>query len=212
MYLTINQNLKEKKNLKIIFVSGSPRKHGNTAKILEMVSNRIKDTFDIQMCYLTDYQINGCLGCSHCQGVLDKLGCIQKDDTEKLLHQLIDADIILYGTPLYGHSYSGQLKLFMDRHVALFKFVAGSDKGVSEMEIRSFISGKPVGLIVSCQGPEEQNTELIKAQFDKFCESSLTHCFGKYIFPWCDPTAKQSEYSEETLQRIIDDIQHLSMR
>lgn len=197
--------------MKILLVSGSPRKRGNTAKILELVSNKIKDKFDVQICYLADYQVNGCLGCTRCQEVFDKPGCIQKDDAEKLLYRLIDSDIILYGTPLYGHSYSGQLKLFLDRHVALFKFVSGSDKTVNEMEIRSFISGKPVGLIVSCQGPEEQNTELIKAQFDKFCESSLTHCFGKYIFPWCDSNSKQSKYADETLQQIIDDIQHLSV-
>ena len=41
----------------------------------------------------------------------------------------------------------------MDRHVALFKFVGGSDKAVDEMEIKSFIENRPVGLIVSCQGP-----------------------------------------------------------
>lgn len=210
MYLTILK-FKGEIKLKILLVSGSPRKRGNTAKILELVSNKIKDKFDVQICYLADYQVNGCLGCSHCQEVFDKPGCIQKDDAEKLLYRLIDSDIILYGTPLYGHSYSGQLKLFLDRHVALFKFVSGSDKAVNEMEIRSFISGKPVGLIVSCQGPEEQNTELIKAQFDKFCESSLTHCFGKYIFPWCDSNSKQSKYADETLQQIIDDIQHLSV-
>ena len=196
--------------MKIIFVSGSPRKQGNTGKILEMISNRIKDTAEIQTFYLSDLQVNGCLGCSHCQRILDGIGCIQKDDVEKLLHQLIDADIILYGTPLYGHSYSGQLKLFMDRHVAMFKFVDGNDKSVNEMEIHSFISGKPVGLVVSCQGPEEENTELIKAQFDKFCESSLTNCFGKYIFPWCDTKIKNSQYSKETLELLIGDLQHIS--
>lgn len=198
--------------MKIISILGSPRKHGNTARILEAANNRLNDIADVEIFCLTDYQINGCLGCSRCQKVLDKPGCIQKDDAQKILHKLMEADIILYGTPLYGHSYSGQLKLFMDRHVALLKFVAGSDKAVNEMEIRSFIGKKPVGLIVSCQGPEEDNTELIKAQFDKFCESSLTQCLGKYIFSWCDPTTKQSEYPDEIIRQIVDDIEHLKIR
>jgi len=89
--------------------------------------------------------------------------------------------------------------------------VGGSDKAVSEMKIHSLICNKPVGLIVSCQGPEEDNTELIKAQFDKFCESSLTFCFGKYIFPWCNPTIKQSLYSEKILQQIVNDIKHVTL-
>ena len=192
--------------MKIVSILGSPKKHGNTAMILEKVSTKLKGVADFEIIHITDYKINGCLGCSCCQQVLDKLGCIQKDDVEKLLHKLMDADVILYGTPLYGHSYSGQLKIFMDRHVALFKFVAGSDKSVNEMEILSFIEKKPVGLIVSCRGPEEYNTELIKQQFNKFCESSLANCIGTYIFPWCDETIKESNYSKATIQKIGDDI------
>ncbi len=196
--------------MKILLVSGSPRKQGNTANILRTVSDRIKNIMEVQTANLSDLEVQGCLGCSHCQKNLKEIGCVQKDDVEKLLHQLINADIILYGTPLYGHSYSGQLKLFMDRHVAMFKFVDGNEKSVDEMEIHSFIKDKPVALIVSCQGPEEQNTELIKAQFDKFCESSLSHCMGKYIFPWCDTKIKNSQYSEETLNQLINDLQYLN--
>lgn len=195
--------------MKIVLILGSPRNHGNTATILEMIKDRTKDLYNVEIISLSDYKVDGCLGCSQCQEISNEIGCVQKDDTEKLLNKLIESDIILYGTPLYGHSYSGQLKLFLDRHVALFKFVTGSDKSVSEMKINSFISNKSVGLIVSCQGPEKHNTELIKEQFDKFCESSLTQCFGKYVFPLCDPTAKQSEFADETLQQIINDMQYI---
>ena len=192
--------------MKIISILGSPKKHGNTATILKKVSTKLNGSADIEIIHITDYKINGCLGCSCCQQVLDKPGCIQKDDGEKLLQKIMDADVVLYGTPLYGHSYSGQLKIFMDRHVALFKFVACSEKSVNEMEIQSFIANKPVGLIVSCRGPEEYNTELIKEQFNKFCESSLADCLGTYIFPWCDETSNESNYSEDTIQKIVDDI------
>lgn len=195
--------------MKIIIILGSPRKQGNTSRILNIIKDRLKDTYDVEIEYLSDYEINGCLGCSQCQAIIDKPGCVQKDQANQLLQQLINADVILYGTPLYGHSYSGQLKIFMDRHVALFKFVDGSDKAVGEMEIRSFLQNKPVGLIVSCQGPEEDNTELIQAQFNKFCESSVTKCLGKYIFPFCDVDSDKSEYSEETILRIVHDITNI---
>jgi hypothetical protein len=77
------------------------------------------------------------------------------------------------------------------------------------MEIHSLINGKSVGLIVSCQGPEENNTELVKAQFDKFCESSLTCCLGKYVFPFCDPNLQQSDYSQDKIQQAVSDIQRV---
>jgi len=63
---------------------------------------------------------------------LNELGCVQHDDVEQILNKVMSADAVLYGTPLYGHSYSGQLKLLMDRHAALFKFVGGEDKAVDE--------------------------------------------------------------------------------
>ncbi len=191
----------------LLLICGSPRKRGNTAHILESLASRLNGKYAVEVCYITHYQVNGCLGCNACQRNLEGPGCVQKDQAGELLDKIIHADAVLYGTPLYGHSYSGQLKLLMDRHVALFKFVGGSEKAVDEMEILSFIKDKPVGLVVSCQGPNQDNTELVQMQFDRFCESSLAHCFGKYIFPWCSPDVDETTYSQELLGKIISDIE-----
>ena len=94
--------------------------------------------------------------------------------------------------------------------MVLFKFEGGADKAVEEMEIQSFIAGKPVGLVISCQGPEENNTELVKMQFDKFCESSLSRCFGKYAFFWCFPDAEETRLSQTTLDAIVSDLDWLN--
>lgn len=193
--------------MKVLFFSGSPRKNGNTAAIIEQVAEKVREHHIVEICYIADYQINGCKGCNVCQRNLVATGCIQKDMAAMLLDKIIDADVVVYGTPLYGHSYSGQLKIFMDRHVALFKFVGGSENSVDEMEILSFIKDKPTALIVSCQGPMENNTELIQMQFKKFCESSLSHCFGTYIFPWCSPDVVCSHFSADIINRIVCDIE-----
>ncbi|MGM9650091.1 MAG: flavodoxin family protein [Butyricicoccaceae bacterium] len=198
--------------MNLLMLCGSPRKNGNTAAILNQVQSRLAERHSAELCYITDYQINGCMGCNACQSVLEQPGCMQRDQAGILLDKILSADAVLYGTPLYGHSYSGQMKILMDRHVALFKFVGGSDQSVGEMEIISFLKDKPVGLVVSCQGPEEDNTELIQMQFDKFCASSLAVCFGKYIFPWCAPDAKDTDLSEDTIQKMMDDIALLQQR
>lgn len=65
-----------------------------------------------------------------------------------------------------------------------------------------------MALVVSCQGPEKHNTELVAIQFEKFCESSLPRNLGTYVFPWCDPNAKGLNYSQETLQRLADRIRN----
>ncbi len=195
--------------MKVLFLCGSPRKKGNTANILNRIASRLTESYETEICYITDYHVNGCMGCNACQQVLDAPGCVQKDDMAGLLNKIISADAVIYATPLYGHSFSGQLKILMDRHVALFKFLSGHDKSVDEMEIFSFIKDKPVALVVSCQGPRENNTELVQMQFDKFCESSLSRCFGKYIFPWCSPEVSDTAFPSGEIERIAKDIMQL---
>lgn len=193
--------------MKILGILGSPRKNGNTARLLRRIQEALPEDYEMEMLWLGDYNIHGCIGCSNCQRDTEHFTCVQQDDGNLLLQKIRDADAVLYGTPLYGHNYSGQLKIFLDRHTPLFKFVDGSDKAVNEMEILSIIEHKPVGLLVSCQGPKEYNTELIQMLFDKFCESSLARCMGKYIFPFCDPDVVHSEYDEEEIRRAVLDIQ-----
>lgn len=136
--------------VKITLISGSPREKGNTASVLENIEKSLINNYEIERINITEYDINGCLGCSKCQAVMDNPSCFQKDDTDKLLKTLMDSELIIYGTPLYGHCYSSQLKTFLDRQVSLFKFKDGKDKPVSEMEIKSLIAGKSVMLLVTC--------------------------------------------------------------
>lgn len=192
--------------MKILAFMGSPRKNGNTARLLNCIKEALSETDEMEIVSLTDFKINGCTGCSFCQNDMEHYRCIQQDDVNMLLNKIINADCVLYGTPLYGHNYSGQLKVFLDRHIPLFKFVSGKDKAVNEMKIVSAIEKKPAALVVSCQGPAEYNTELIQSLFEKFCESSLAQCIGKYVFPFCSTDAGLSEYNEETIQAIVRDI------
>lgn len=171
--------------MKITLISGSPRKEGNTATVLQSIKKSLPNYHVIKRIDIAEYNINGCLGCSKCQAVMNTPACIQKDDTNTLLEMLMDSELIIYGTPLYGHCYSSQLKTFLDRQVALFKFIEGKDKSVSEMEMKSLIAGKLLMLLVTCQGPEENNTEIVKLLFDKYCESSQTVSLGKFIVPFC---------------------------
>lgn len=192
--------------MKILAFMGSPRGNGNTARLLKRIQELAPKRCEVEILSLLDYEIRGCTGCTHCQQDTEHFTCVQQDDVNRLLQIIREADAVLYGTPLYGHNYSGQMKIFLDRHTPLFKFVAGKDKAVDEMEILSAIENKPVGLLVSCQGPEEHNTELIQMLFDKFCESSLAKCVGKYVFPFCNPSAAESAYDEKTIQQVLADI------
>lgn len=193
----------------ILCFLGSPRLNGTTKALLDEIKLRLDSSINFEIINLVDYKINGCNGCNLCQSNIQDFHCVQNDDGNMLLDKIVSADAIIYATPLYGHNYSGQMKMFLDRHVSLFKFVADLDKSVDEMQIVSFIENKPMILLVTCQGPEENNTELIQQLFDKFCQSSLSRPYGKYIFPFSGMVKLNDELYQNKIDKIISDLKSI---
>jgi len=66
--------------MNLLLICGSPRKNGNTSHILKKIAKEISKSNAVEICYVSDYCINGCTGCNVCQNVLDKPGCVQNDD------------------------------------------------------------------------------------------------------------------------------------
>jgi multimeric flavodoxin WrbA len=71
--------------MKVATLMGSPRKKGNTARVLEFFENLLKKTgHEIDRINIVDYEVKGCLGCQACQDVKHELGCRQEDDAVKI--------------------------------------------------------------------------------------------------------------------------------
>ena len=100
--------------MKIIIINGSPRRAGATSKILHKISNELSKRKDvnIQFVDILDLNILQCKGCGTCY----KTGkCFIKDDAEKLVKDIYEADAIIIGSPTYASNVSGVLKTFIDR-------------------------------------------------------------------------------------------------
>ena len=123
--------------MKILSVLGSPRKDGNTAKILEKYIEGIKarnDEFDITIVYPSEEDIKPCMGCNACKGGSPK-ACVIDDDMKKYYDELNSADVIILATPVYWFNMSSQLKIFIDRMYGL--------------DFKNFPSGKKLVLLMS---------------------------------------------------------------
>ena len=106
----------------IVILNGSPRHNGNTAVLINAVSNALADfaDVDVQRLQLNEYHIKPCQSCQWCMKEYP-LSCIQQDDMNTLYHYVLDADTIVFASPVYWFHYSAQLKLFIDRLYALHK-------------------------------------------------------------------------------------------
>ena len=113
--------------MKILAVSGSPRK-GNTewmlTRLMELLAENGHQTELLLLRKLTVKTCNGCLTCET-GGKQRKGTCNIGDDMQDIYPKLIEADLIILGTPVYFDMLSGMLKNFMDRTCAIWPKLAG---------------------------------------------------------------------------------------
>jgi multimeric flavodoxin WrbA len=115
--------------MKAIGIVGSPRPGGNTQILVEKVLEGIaKHGVKTELITLADKKISHCLGCISDEPY--KNPCIIDDDMKALYPKLLQADIIVIGSPVYGCNVSSLTKAFLDRLVCLPKKLEGKIGGV----------------------------------------------------------------------------------
>lgn len=106
--------------MKIIHISGSPRKKSNSRNIAEQfVSKAEKNGAEVSTYILNKMDYKGCQGCLGCKN--NKERCVLKDDLTEVLDGIYETDILLISTPVYFWEVPGQLKCFMDRTYSFAK-------------------------------------------------------------------------------------------
>lgn len=100
--------------MKAICIIGSPRSNGSTGIIIDKIIEGMKETGIVSIRYcLGNVHINFCLGCKKCYQ--DGGLCVQKDDMETIMKDLIEADVVIIASPSYWGDITGQLKVYFDR-------------------------------------------------------------------------------------------------
>jgi multimeric flavodoxin WrbA len=99
--------------MKILGIVCSPRKGGNTEVLVERVLAMTKELgADIELDFIAHKNIAPCDGCESCV-VTGK--CKVQDDMQGIYSKLIEADGIVFGTPVYYWGMTAQAKAFIDR-------------------------------------------------------------------------------------------------
>jgi multimeric flavodoxin WrbA len=99
---------------KVVAFTGSPRKNGNTATLVKEVIRGAQDAgAETTIFNLYDMNIKPCQGCFVCR----KTGhCVlQQDDFQSMFKHIIDADVVVFGSPVYVFQITAQMKLLWDR-------------------------------------------------------------------------------------------------
>lgn len=103
---------------KIVVIASSHRKNGNSnALVKEFVRGAQEGGNAVRTVSLGDIKMDFCQGCMTCNRTLK---CVINDDVREVLETMKTADVIVFATPVYYYSVSGQLKTFFDRTSPLF--------------------------------------------------------------------------------------------
>jgi multimeric flavodoxin WrbA len=185
--------------MNIITILGSPRKKGNTAKLLSMFEDKIQKRHNFERINITEYKVNGCIGCYKCKETNIEPGCVQKDDALSIFEKMIQADAIVYASPLFCWSFTSQIKPLIDRHFCLVS-------GEGTPDYNSLICGKKAALLVTCAGPIEGNCDAIKSIFKGFTDYLKLETKGDYILPFCTTPESIGDEGDELSDKLANAI------
>ena len=104
--------------LRVLGISGSPRKGGNTECLLaEALKGAEQEGAQIDRLRLADFTITPCRECHAC----DPSGqCAVQDDMQKIYPRLLEADIIILASPIFFYGITAWAKALVDRCQALW--------------------------------------------------------------------------------------------
>ncbi len=104
---------------KALFINGSPRKNGNTAKLLQRAMDGAREAgAEVELVNLYDRNLNykGCMSCFACKLKGGKKGvCSFKDDLLPILQKAVETDVLVCGSPNYCGYPTAMLRAFMER-------------------------------------------------------------------------------------------------
>ena len=131
-----------KMSKKVVIISSSPRKGQNSDTLCDEFLRGAQDAY-----FLEDIEFSSCKACYKCK--TPEMKCFQDDGIAKILDDMMDADVIVYATPVYYFEMCGTLKMFFDRCYPIFRHLenkdfyiilaAGSSCGDALTGLKSFI-------------------------------------------------------------------------
>ena len=99
--------------MKVLGIVCSPRMHGNTEIIVQEALKSAEEAgAEVEMFTLVGKAMHPCDACESC---LKSGKCKTEDDMTPLYQKMLEADGIIFGTPVYFWTVSAQAKIIMDR-------------------------------------------------------------------------------------------------
>ncbi|MFP3952342.1 MAG: flavodoxin family protein [Candidatus Bathyarchaeia archaeon] len=167
--------------IRILGISGSPRKDKNTQQLLSRSLQAAEDTgAETRLLNLAELKIKPCQGCNVC--IKEKRCPLDEEDDMHIVKEgLIEADGIIFASPSYFGSVPGIMKDMMDR--------------TRDLKMKSHILRDKVASAISVSGLKHGAGEQVAESLARF---ALTH--GMIVVGGCENPINMSHFAIATLQ------------
>lgn len=142
-----NYNTQKTNTMKIVVLTGSPRRNGNTAFLADNFIKGAKEAGHEVFRFDAAFQkVEGCTACNSC-GMNGP--CVLKDDFDTVRPRITEADMVVFVTPMYYFGFSAQLKKVIDRFYAINGQIKGKRKKTAFMMTYANTAAKEAQPMVS---------------------------------------------------------------
>ena len=139
--------------MKILVIEGSPHKNGSSNLLAGQFIKGAKEAgHEAAVFDAAHADIHPCLGCDAC-GMNGN--CVQKDDMAACEKMIMEADMLVFVTPIYYFGMSAQLKMVIDRFYSFNSRLSGS--------------GKKTALITAAWDSNADVMPYIRDHYQKLC-------------------------------------------
>lgn len=154
---------------KIVVITGSPRKNGNSFAMTEAFIQAAEarghtvTRFDAAM-----KKVGGCRACETC--FRSGKACSFDDDFNAVAPAILEADAVVFTTPVYWYSIPAQIKGVIDR---LYSFVVGGKD----------IAGKECAMIVCCEEEDMSVMDGVRVPLERSAALLKWNMVGEVLIP-----------------------------
>lgn len=175
--------------MKVLGIVGSPRKDGNCDVLVKKFLDTVE--CDTEYIFLNEKELHGCNACMGCvEG-----DCVIDDDGNSIIKSLLDADVLVFSSPIYYGQITAQAKAFIDR---FYQISRNPEKS---------LEGKKVVTIFTQAQPENV--------FGPYIESFKQMPFGfmgMEVIGNVTAMGTQDKGSEEELDKYLEEVKEIAMK
>lgn len=130
--------------MNITIITGSAHRHGTSALLADKFAEGAEEAGHAVFRFDAAFKnVHACLGCDTCRA--KKAGCVFKDDMDQLNPHILQADMIVFASPVYYFNVNAQLKSVIDRFYANNSALQGNKKTALLLSMADTSAGSAEG-------------------------------------------------------------------